>query len=280
MLRDLPRREIAPDHRAHEVVGIHPRKLPGDDEPAVAQDGDALAQSEDLLEPVRDEEDCDARLAQRRGHAEQPVDLDGRQRRRRLVHHDHARIERERLCDLDELLLRDRQAAGDAVGVEANPEPLEDRVGLLAHGTAVDAPAGAERLAADEDVLDDGEVGEERRLLVDHGDPGVAGICGPVHRDLDPVDEQPPAVRRVHGGEDLHERRLAGTVLADEGVRLAGVEVDRDVLERMDRSERLRDVLEREDRGARRRRRPVHRAHRPRSTQMPLRITTSFDVEA
>ena len=53
------------------------------------------------------------------------------------------------------------------------------------------------------------------------------------------VDQQPPAVGLVDAGEDLHERRLAGAVLADERVRLAGVELDRAVLERLHRAEAL-----------------------------------------
>ena len=75
-------------------------------------------------------------FAQRRGHAEQALDLDGRERRRRLVHHDHAGVERERLCDLDELLLGDRKPARDSIGVEPHSEPLEDRLRLrrASHG--------------------------------------------------------------------------------------------------------------------------------------------------
>ena len=66
------------------------------------------------------------------GDAEQALDLDGRQRGRRLVHHDHPRVERQRLGDLDELLLGDREAARDPIRVERDAEALEDRVGLRA----------------------------------------------------------------------------------------------------------------------------------------------------
>ena len=45
-----------------------------------------------------------------------------RQRRGRLVHHDHARLRRERLRDLDDLLVGDREPARDAVGVELDAE--------------------------------------------------------------------------------------------------------------------------------------------------------------
>ena len=94
----------------------------------------------------------------------------------------------------------------------------------------------------------DREVGEERRLLVDDRDPGVARVGGPAERrPRAPSIEQPAAVGRVDAAEDLDERRLAGAVLADERVGLAGVEIDRDVVERVDRAEGLRRVLERQD---------------------------------
>ena len=60
-----------------------------------------------------------------RDHAEQPLDLDAGQRGGRLVHDQHAGVERERLGDLDDLLVGDRQAAGRPLGVERDAEPRE-----------------------------------------------------------------------------------------------------------------------------------------------------------
>ncbi len=245
--------KLTSDHRAHQIVGVEALELAGEDEPAVAENRDSLAECEDLFEPVGDEEHGDAGLVQRGGHLEEAVDLDGRERGRRLVHDDDSGIERQGLGDLDQLLLGDREAERDPVEVEPDAEPLEDRLGLSMHCGGVDPATGAQRLAADEDVLDDREVGEERRLLVDDGDPAVARVGRAGQGDLDAVDEQLPAVRRVHAGEDLHERRFAGSVLADESVSLARVEIDRDVVERADRPESLGCVLEREDGHLRRR---------------------------
>ena len=50
--------------------------------------------------------------------AEQLGDLGVVQRRGRLVHDQHARIERQRLGDLDHLLPGDRQVADDGARVE------------------------------------------------------------------------------------------------------------------------------------------------------------------
>ena len=118
-------------------------------------------------------------------------------------------------------------------GSSRNAEPLEDRLGLRgssrARSIAGPEPSGWRPMKM---FSSNREVGEERRLLVDDRDPGVARRRRSAEHDLDAVDEQLPGVGRVHAGEDLHERRLARAVLADQSVRLAGVEVDRDVLER------------------------------------------------
>ena len=71
-------------------------------------------------------------------------DLDAGQRGRRLVHHEHPRVERQRLGDLDDLLVGDRQAAREAGRVERDTEAGEDLRAPALHGAAVDAPAGAD----------------------------------------------------------------------------------------------------------------------------------------
>ena len=68
-------------------------------------------------------------------------------------------------------------------------------------------------------------------MLVDHarrpaaiasrGDPNVTGRA--VEPDL-------PGVRPVQAGEDVHERALAGAVLAEQGVDLARSQVEVDVV--------------------------------------------------
>ena len=98
-----------------------------DDVAAVAHHRDALAEREDLVQPVRDEEHRGALGAQRLDDAEEAVDLGRGERGGGLVHHDHARLGRERLRDLDDLLVGDREPARDAVGIELDAELGEQR---------------------------------------------------------------------------------------------------------------------------------------------------------
>ena len=238
---------VAADHRADDRLRRQLFDRLRQHVPPVAHDRDALTDREDLLEPVRDEEDRAAVGAERLDDAEQPRHLGRRQRRRRLVHHDHPRVRRQRLRDLDELLIGDREPAGEPVRVEANAEPLEDRRRLASHSPRVDATEPLERLHTDEDVLGDGQIGEERRLLEDDRDPGRLRLLGRVEDRLLAVDEQAPGVGPVDAREDLDQRRLAGAVLADEAVDLTADQFDVAVLESVHGAEALLGVLEGEE---------------------------------
>ena len=75
-------------HLADELVGRDVADVGGVDEGAVLEDGDPVAQVEDLLEPVRDVEDRDAALAQPLDEGVEQLDLVVGQRRGGLVHRD------------------------------------------------------------------------------------------------------------------------------------------------------------------------------------------------
>ena len=123
---------------------------------------------------------------QRAHHVEQPGHLGGGQRGGRLVHHDDPGLQRQRLGDLDDLLVGDGQPAADPARVERARRAGSNRAAAVGpHPAPVDAPAGQQRLAAHEDVLGHGQVGEQGRFLVDDRDarrpgrrPGRAGRPG------------------------------------------------------------------------------------------------------
>ena len=114
--------EVAADHRPDDLVDGEILDGGRPDEAAVPHDRDALADGEDFLEPVRDEQHRRALSAQRPDDLEEPLDLDRGQRRGRLVHHEDVRIGRQCLSDLDDLLVGDGQAARLAAAGRA-PRP-------------------------------------------------------------------------------------------------------------------------------------------------------------
>jgi hypothetical protein len=76
---------------------------------------------------------------------------------------------------------------------------------------------------------------------VHHRDTGVERV--PRRVELDRLAPQPdlPAVRTVEAGEDVRQRRLAGAVLAEQRVDLAGGRLEVDVLVGDDGGEALGD---------------------------------------
>ncbi|GAA0305552.1 hypothetical protein GCM10010302_50260 [Streptomyces polychromogenes] len=79
---------------------------------------------------------------------------------------------------------------------------------------------------------------------MDHADAAGDGLAGVVEGDLLPVDGDGALVRLLHAVEDLHQGRLAGTVLTDEGVDRALADGDGDVLVGDDAGETLGDAVQ------------------------------------
>ena len=189
---------------------------------------------------MADEEDRHALVAEVFDQLEELHDLVRGQRRRRLVHDEHANIQRNRLGDLDRLLGGKRQPARRAAHVEGDAEGGEDLLGLTEHLPPIGDRAAA--LMADEDVFGHVEIGEEERLLVDRGDAVALRLGRAADRDRLAGQEDLATVRLIDAGHDLDQRRLARAVLAEKRVHLAGVKGQRDRLERLGRGKTLGNV--------------------------------------
>ena len=93
---------------------------------AVAKHGDAVAIVEDLRHAVGDVDDRDAARGEVAHDPEQDLRLALGQRRGRLVEDQHAAVQRQRLGDLDQLLLRDRERAAPARRDRSSPSRAQD----------------------------------------------------------------------------------------------------------------------------------------------------------
>ena len=118
--------DLATDHAADGSCRRQLRARRGRDPAAVAQDRDAIGDLEDFFHTVGDEKNRHALLAQGVHDAEEPLHLVRREGCRRLVHDQHAHVERDRLGDLDRLLFGEGQPAGRLADVEPHVEPAED----------------------------------------------------------------------------------------------------------------------------------------------------------
>ncbi len=155
---------------------------------------------EDLLEPVRDEEHGGAgrrAASRRRGRG-------GRPRRPRAPR--SARPSRSPCASSDSAFAISTICCSAierprAIRPGSSRTPSRSKISAACgvHRARVDPAPGAQRLAADEDVLGDRQVGEQDRLLVDDRDarrrvprPGRPSTTS------SPVDAQRAAVREVH----------------------------------------------------------------------------------
>jgi len=97
--------------------------------------------------------------------------------------------------------------------------------------------SGAARAPPEVEVLDRAERGHEAEVLVDEVQLGVAQVAGGV-TDLD----DRAGVGVVQARQDLDERRLARSVLPDDRDDLAGGDLKRHAVERLEPWERLRQA--------------------------------------
>ena len=86
------------------------------------------------------------------------------------------------------------------------------------------------------------EVVDEVQLLVDERDAKGRSRVDVAHLDPHPIDEHVARVGLLHTADDVHERRLAGAVLAKQRGHLAGRHVEAHAAKRMHARKALLDV--------------------------------------
>ena len=140
-----------------------------------------------------------------------------------LVEHEKADVEAQSTGNLDELPGSGTEVGDARFGSDFRVFQHRQRRGTRA---AVPRPGAASpdaRLDPEQHVLRHCQVRGQRQLLVDHGDAEPPGglRTGGGYREL-PSKVSVPGVGLNGAAEDLHQRRFAGTILADQGMDLAG----------------------------------------------------------
>ncbi len=163
------------------------------------------------------------------------LDLLGFERRGRLVEDQDFRVQRQRLGDLDQL----RFSGGQLGDARADVDLLRpDRGQCLAR------PGGCLRVRRaqparhrEQHVLDHRQVLGQGRVLVDDAEPQRLGGAGAGGLESTAGDLNGALVGLQRSGGDGHEGRLPGPVLPQQGMNLAGANLQRDALQRADGAE-------------------------------------------
>ena len=218
--------------------------------PAETQDDDPVGDLEDIGEVVADHDDPEAALAQATNQLQHLFGLRHAQRRGRLVQEDDTRLPEQRASYGHLLTLTAGEGpdlgaqAGDRhrqAGEQLSRSVLHLRLVELARSLS---EARRDLLMAEEDVGDDVEVVAEGEVLVDRRDAELGGVLRPGDLDLATVEADPAFVGAVDARDRLHQRRLAGAVVAHEADHLAAVNREVDPVQGLDRAESLAHALQ------------------------------------
>ena len=252
---------MAADHQLGQLLAAGGGRAPVRHHLAAAHDADIVGGGHDLAQLVRDQDHRAALCLQVAQDPEEMVGLLGREHARGLVQDQDVGAAEEGLQDLDPLLHAHRKV-GDT-GVERHFQPVLALDLLdLAPGTLDAGAQGKAALGAEEQVLQDGERLHQHEMLVDHADPGPDRVLRTADRPLLAVDQDLPAIGLIIAVEDVHQRRLAGTVLAHDPVDGAGGDAEVDVAVGLDGAEALADATQLDRRRLRARRRCGSDRHR------------------
>ncbi len=220
--------EASADHRLNELLAIEFARRRRHHPFAVAQHGDAVGQQQRFLERVADEDDADALFHQPPHQAEEVVLLLRRQRGGRLIENDDARLVMDGAGDLDHLLVRRAERGHQRGRIDLKVHAGEELLGLIVQA----AQPVEELFVAQIDVLRHRHRRHQHGLLKHHGDAERQRFGRRRQHHRLAVEQHFAGRELVHAGQRLGQRRFAGAVLADDGVDLAGLQREIDVLDR------------------------------------------------
>ena len=226
------------NHGADDVAGGDVPHIPGHDVPAVAEDGNAVAILEDLGQTVRDVDDGDPLSGERAHDGEEDSSLALGQRGGGFIENEYPAVERQRLGDFDDLLMRDWKVPHENTGIDVadlcEPLPRAAMQRLVVHH---ECPAGAGR--GHEDVLGDRYIGTECDFLVHKADAELLRHCR--RRDPDRSSVQPyrALVRLMNAVDHVHEGRFSRPVFPRDAVDLATAQLEIHLAQRLDGTEGL-----------------------------------------
>ncbi len=162
------------------------------------------------------------RSRSRPSRSNKPADFFLAERRGAFVDDQRFRIVRERLGDLHELLIGQREPPGQRIGFDVIDADLFEQIGYAAPQFAsadlAERPGGFMR---EHDVFGHGQMRGQRQLLEHRGHAEFGGPDRVVELHRLARQSNRARVGRLHAAENLDQGALAGAVGAEENVDLA-----------------------------------------------------------
>ena len=208
------------DHIGDQLQLRYVVDVKGSDQPAVSQDGQTVAYSEDLVQKMCDEDDSHAFRFQFVHNVKQKLDLVVVERRGRLVQDQNLCVDVYGAGNGDHLLYGCRIVAQRTCDIDVHMEPLHQLRGPAVDFLPVDH-AALHRLTSDKNVLRDGQIRAEVNLLVDCRYPHRKSILRIGRDNLLPIQQNRARIHVVDTRQAFDQRALPGAVFPQKCVNLA-----------------------------------------------------------
>ena len=239
--------DVTADHQPRHPSSVAPSVGTRRDDLPATQDRDPVGDLEHLVELVGDEDHGQALANERAQDLEELARLLHSQDCRRLVEDQHLGHAVERLQDLDPLLLADADVLHLRRGVDRELVRARELGHPLLGRLAVEEHPFARRLVGEDDVPGDRHHRDQHEVLVHHPDSAPDRVLRGRERDRLALEPDLPLVGLGQAVEDVHQRRLARAVLAEDRVNLASSEVEVHAIVGHDAGEPLGDSPHLED---------------------------------
>ncbi len=223
--------DVAADHQAHQFRLGNSRGIASSHTLAVTKHGDPVGQPQHLVESMGDVDDGDTAGGKLRDHRLQARDIRRAERRRRFVHDDQPRIERQRPGNGHHLALAGVELPDRHVLQRRLAKRRQRRGRARGEGCAIEKTQARARLMAETHVLAGGERADQQQFLWDDGNAPGNSLAGSCESRLVPVEAKRTVIAGDLARENPDERGLAGAVLADQCVDFAALDREVHVLE-------------------------------------------------
>ncbi|MNL00279.1 hypothetical protein D3C87_1207070 [compost metagenome] len=231
------------NHQAHQVLAsetFHRPAFAGVF--AIPQHRHPVANVENLLQLVADEDQACAIIAQAAQNAEEVVRFARGQRCRGFVEQKNPALQGKRLRNFHELHLRDGKLGYRHRRIDFQIESLQPAACVAVQRGVVDGFEIVRPKLFHVDILGNREARDEVAFLMDDTDAAGNGFARVAEAHFLPIDKDLAAALMVDAGNDLDQRRFAGAVLTQQRVDRSRLQRKIDALERPNAGKHFFDV--------------------------------------
>ena len=192
---------------------------------------------------MRNKDDAHLLLAQLPQNREYLLDFRIGQRRCRFVHDDDLCVHQQRTADFHNLLIRRVQIAHHLPGVKRQPHTVKHAARLLDHPLVIQKAALLFEFPPDKHVFVNRQIVNQVQFLMDERDARVKRLRRRIKRFLFAVQQDIARIRLQNAAQNIHQRRFARAVFAQQGTDFALAQLKAHGLEHLVGTERFADSV-------------------------------------